>query len=219
MVTCSTPKYSASFSKEFSLLWATSFLKIEEKADITFSFHKLDKFSSFFSFSTNYVLHFIFFINFCTTIHCFHVPCFVEIVSHCLGSKSGVAFTISHFWIITWLESVCHSDQPTKHTISLYICQVPTSALFTFRHFWIKDHFYARIYFSLAFALKLILLILFETYFSAFWTLAQIVIMKLVLFSVIRTTFKWLNYFLSNIFFLIFFFSPWISSVALFLQC
>ena len=64
MATSSTPKDSASLSNEFGLQWATSSFQSQYKADITFSFYKLDTFSSFFSFSTKYVPRLIFPINF-----------------------------------------------------------------------------------------------------------------------------------------------------------
>ena len=64
MATSSTPKDSASLSNEFGLQWATSSFQSQYKADITFSFYKLDTFSSFFSFSTKYIPHLIFPINF-----------------------------------------------------------------------------------------------------------------------------------------------------------
>ena len=61
--TSSTSKASTSFSNEFSLLCATSFLQGQYHADITFSLHKLDKFSSFFSFSIKYISHLIFSVD------------------------------------------------------------------------------------------------------------------------------------------------------------
>ena len=61
--TSSTSKASTSFNNEFSLLCATSFLQGQYHADITFSLHKLDKFSSFFSFSIKYISHLIFSVD------------------------------------------------------------------------------------------------------------------------------------------------------------
>ena len=80
------------------------------------------------------MFHILFYLLYCSTMHGFHVPCFAEMVSNYLGSKPIAGFTISQFRIITWLEYVCHSAilSLTKHTYSLYICQVPNSSLFTF---------------------------------------------------------------------------------------
>ena len=63
MVTSSSHKNSWSCSNEFNLLWVTSSLQSQYKTDIFFPLHKVDQFSSVFSFLINYVSHLIFSID------------------------------------------------------------------------------------------------------------------------------------------------------------
>ena len=123
--------------------------------------HNRSNFVSLFIFdklcATSYFLH-----RYCITMHGFHVLYFVEKVSYCLLSKPRAGFAISHFWIITLLECVRHSTQHTKHTLSLYICQVPNPSLFTFWQFWIKDLRMSLFFFGIILKLGDLISVLFE---------------------------------------------------------
>ena len=75
---------------------------------ITFSLHKEGNFSSF-HFRFQSMFHVLLSLSKLRDHAWLYGPCFVEMVSHCLGSKPSSGFTVQHFWIITLLECVCHS--------------------------------------------------------------------------------------------------------------
>ena len=113
-----------------------------------------------------------FFYQYCNTMHGFHVSYFVEIVCHCLVSIE--------FLLCRSVFVILHNPQSIP--FPLYM---PSTKFQSLHILAVLDQrsIYARTYFSLQVFLKLVT-------FCTFQTLAQAVIMNLVLSNVIITAFK-----------------------------
>ena len=110
---------------------------------------------------------------------CFHVLCLVENLTASVLNQMLVLKFHNFELLLSWsVFFILHNRQ----NISLCICQLPNSNLFTFWHFWIKILLVLGFFFFG---------ICSKTYFRTFWTIAQILITNLVFSNVIITVFKW----------------------------
>ena len=160
MVTFSTHMDSRSFSNEFNLLWVTSSFQSQYKADITFSLHKADQFSSFCLFSIKYVPHLIFSIDIASPSMV--LTSFILLKRSLTASfLNRVVATVFHTFelLLCWsVFLILHNPHSIPFSFIYVKYQIPVHS-----HFGSSGSktFLDRVYFSLAFFLKLVNLFLY----------------------------------------------------------